>query len=461
MSKKFFISTVLLVALAFLIPIEHKYDKLFRFYSLTLIPEGVFVSPQYEKKLYFFISDLISLTLLGIGLFWIKIPKADFFKNGLWALFICALCSIAASPFLSYPIAYSRLLQLATPMILFSFVKNAFSFEERERFTNAILIAIVAAGLFQTGVAILQYFHQQPLGLRLLGETNQKTIYLMQDQSRWLIDQVLGIRKGEPEIMRASGTLPHSNVLGGFLFFSLIATYALSMRPKTLHRIWGLTIPFQLFALGLSFSRAALLAWGLATLIWFTLMISRRGFKDSRLIWIGSIVSVSFLATVVLLGNQYLSRGGIVNQTPLSQSSDSIRKTQVSAAFRIISQNPLLGVGFSQFSERSQAYLATDTDRYTKATAPHNIFLFLACETGLIALGAFLIFLGTLFYEAFKEALSIDGATFLSILIGFLAIGFFDFYPILFQQGKLMFFLTAAMLSLHTAHKRQIALYRP
>ena len=149
MSKKFIFSVALLALLIFLIPIEHKYDKLFRFFSLTLIPEGLEVSPQYEKKLYFYISDLIALLLLSIGLFWVKIPLRRLFGNLLWVVFFFALVSITTSPFMHYPVAYSRLLQLLTPVILVSFISNGCTEEEKGKVTNIILIAVVSAGLFQ------------------------------------------------------------------------------------------------------------------------------------------------------------------------------------------------------------------------------------------------------------------------------------------------------------------------
>ena len=189
MNRKFWVAASLLALLAFLIPIEHKYDKLFRFFSLTLIPEGLEVTKNYDKKLYFYVSDLIALALMGIGLLWYKIPARQFFGHPLWIVFLCAVASIIASPFLHYPIAYSRLLQLLTPLALFSFVANAFSDEERAVVTRMVFFSILFAALFQSGVAIAQYFQEQPLGLRILGETNTPSLVSFQNGSRWLFDR--------------------------------------------------------------------------------------------------------------------------------------------------------------------------------------------------------------------------------------------------------------------------------
>ena len=122
--KKTILATALLMLLAFLIPIEHKYDKLFRYFSLTLIPKGLEISKGFDKKIYFYVSDFLSMSLLFIGIFWFKIPLRRFFAHPLWIVFVCALASIIVSPFIHYPLAYIRLLQLMTPLLLFSFYQS-------------------------------------------------------------------------------------------------------------------------------------------------------------------------------------------------------------------------------------------------------------------------------------------------------------------------------------------------
>jgi O-antigen ligase len=453
MSKKLYISLGLLVLLAFAIPIEHKYDKLFRFYSLTLIPQGLEVSQSYEKKIYFYVTDLIALALFLIGLFWYRIPFRKLFGNPLWIIFLCAFLSIAVSPFFNYPIPYFRLLQLFTPIALFSFIANAFSIEEREKVTRYILMAIVAAGLFQSAVAIAQYFNQGPLGLRLLGETNVRTIFTVHDGSRWLIDQLLQRKSESVVVIRASGTFPHANVFGGFMVLSIMATYALIMQSTKRMGLLLSTLPLQFFAMCLSFSRAALFAWALSTFIWFALIAYRYGLKNQSLRRIGTIIALIFVLTSALLFNQYFYRGGVISSTPLSKDSDNIRKFHQTTALNILKDNPLLGLGLSQFSERAQPYFPQNTDNYVRSTAPHNMFLFLACETGLISLTAFLIFILSLCLAVIRSPITVETATFFSLLVGFIFIGFCDFYPILFQHGKLMFFLIAALLSL-SANKK-------
>ena len=230
--------------------------------------------------------------------------------------------------------------------------------------------------------------------------------------------------------------------------FSILSTYALILKVKNKWAL-GLTLPFQIFAMCLSFSRSALFGWALGTGLFF-LSLAYRGIKKKRLIWLGKIVLLSFSLSAVLLFNQYFHRGGIISTSSLSSHSDKIRIIHQKSALEITKEYPLTGLGFSQFSERSQKFLRHTNDAYIQSTAPHNIFLFLACETGLISLGAFLLFFAFLAYRTLKARLNVEIGIFFSLLVAFLFIGVCDFYPILFQQGKLMLFSTAALLSLHT-----------
>src|SRR5690242_8498642 len=142
MDKKFKVGAALLALLTFTIPFEHKYDKLFRFFSLTLIPEGLHVSPSYGKLIYFYPSDWIGLALCFLGLFWFRIPLRKFFGHPLWIVWLCAALSIYLSPFSHYPIPYLRLWQLFTPIALFSFLAFAFHEKERPRLTQILLTAL-------------------------------------------------------------------------------------------------------------------------------------------------------------------------------------------------------------------------------------------------------------------------------------------------------------------------------
>ncbi len=436
MSRRFLVAVGILVLFVFLIPIEHKYDKWFRFFSIKLIPEGLSVTGQYEKKIYFYLSDFLALALTWIGLVSFRIPLKKWFASPLWIVWICAFLSILVSPFSHYPIPYFRLLQLFTPIALFSFIAHAFSEEEKEKALRAVLIAVVFAGVIQAVIGTVQYFHQGPLGLRLLGEVKRMSYFSMPEGSRWLFDSILGIQGKSTFIRRAQGTLPHANVFGGFLVLSIMATYFLAKEKS----IWLITLPLQLFALAVSYSRSALLGWVIGSTLWF-FFAKLKGQKKTLFVLAASIFAIS-----ILTFNQYFHRTNFAN------GSDNIRKIHHQTALEIIQDNPFFGLGFTQFSEKASPYFAKEASLYVSETAPHNIFLFLASETGLISLFAFLFFLMNLLWRA-RDPL------FISLLCAFIFIGLCDFYPILSQQGRAMFFLIASLAHLRINVLKQTPVY--
>lgn len=427
--KKSHWALILLVLLVFLIPVEHKYDKPLRLISKTLVPEGLSISKDYSKKIYFYITDFLALGLLFLG----AIPFRRFFKNPLWIVFFLSLASIIASPFIFYPTAYTRLLQLLTAILLFSFLANS-----DLKFTRAVFYAIAAAGLCQTAIAIAQYFHQAPLGLRILGEQSTLCAIAVPNGKRWIFDHFVR----SPNVYRASATMGHPNVLGGFLLLSILATYYL----KQVNWKWGLSLPFQLFALSVTYSRSAIFGFAIATIVFF---IQKR---DRTL---ALMVGFSVLLSSILLHEQFLHRGGIVNYNQMVKDSDSIRIVHQKTALHIIQEHPILGVGYAQFSERSHSFLPENSPDFVRVTGPHNIYLMLASETGLISLGAFLFLIFGLIWSFYKAPKTIEVAALSSIFLAFLFIGCCDLYFLIFQQGKLMFFLIAGLLAAHVQYFKQ------
>lgn len=412
------------------VPLEHKYDKLFRFYSLKIIPQGLWIPKEFDPKLYFYLSDLLAIALFCIALFSLRIPlKKLAVERGagfLWIVFGCSLLSILASPMHAYPTAYFRLVQLLSPFLLCSLIANGgFPFEKLAR---CILGCVMAIGAFEAAAGIVQYFHQGPIGLHLLGEPKHlDAFFSIPHGSRWIFDDLLA-RQAPANVLRAVGTLPHPNVFGGVMALSLLASY-----PFWHRRLVLCLVPFLFFALCLSYSRSALFGWALGTAVW--LFFSWKSMTKTA--WVALLLTP--LLSFSLLHRQILFRGGVVSQTAFSKNSNALRLVYQSHALSLLREKPLTGVGFQQYS-----YAASKKGEYIPA--PHNIYLYLAAETGLLSLAAFLAFLfsaARVFWNAHKEPCTIAlGAIFLF----FLFVGGCDFYPLLFQQGKMLFFPLTGLL---------------
>jgi O-antigen ligase len=253
------------------------------------------------------------------------------------------------------------------------------------------------------------------------------SVFYSNDGSLWLFDQAQEFTKR----FRAQGTMPHANPFGGFLFLSILATYRLTLKKW----LFGLTLPLQFFALCLSFSRSAILATLVASLVWFSLL------RGKRLVILLALFSVALSGT--LLYKQLLNRGG----GGASIASNDERIELSSIALQIIKDHPFTGIGYFQFTINSQDYFPKEAPHELKKSAPHNIFFFLACETGLISAAVLLIAILLLLYRFIKLPKTADRVTMGALLIGFLLIGSCDYYPIFSQQGMLMFFLVLGLLS--------------
>lgn len=446
----------LLALFVFAIPIEHKYEKPLRFFSKRLIPKGLELPSWFHTKIYFYASDIAAFLLVLLALFLLSISARRLFLKKeaiyLFIIFFCAALSVATSPLASYPTAYFRLPQLLTPIFLFAFLSQAILEEKKSQLTFLLLAALVSAGLFQTIVAIAQYFYQAPLGLRILGESPSITGgFGIHDGSRWIFDRLFHRIAETTDVARSSGTLPHCNVLGGFLALSLLASYALitTAKKRWVRYFLGFSLIAQFFGLSISYSRSALFGWALGTLVWFGFALYHRRW-DSPFRFLLLAIALAVLTSGSLLFDQYLHRGGVLNYNSVSRESDNLRIHYQNIAFEMIKDHPLTGVGYHQFAYHSSKYEPPDSPFSGVVSGAHNIYLFLAAETGLISLAAFLLFLATILWRAIRSPFTLPLASLLAMFAALLFIGACDFYPISFQQGRLLLFVTAGLLAVNT-----------
>lgn len=431
-------SLFLIAAIAFIIPIEHKYDKPLRHLAEFCIPKEPLLPEGFDTNIYFYPSDIAALLLLFSLLLGYKLSiRRLFLEKGLfflWIMFFCAFFSILASPLSHYPTIYLRLLQLITPILITAFLLHTPTSTKRMHLFFSLLIG--AAGI-QSLIAICQYFSQDYLGLRLLSESrDEPAIFSIATGRRWIFDLFSNAPILPAIIRRSSGTFPHCNVLGGFLSFSILASYSyIANANKNLYRYgMGLLLIIQFFGLATTYSRSAIFGLAIGTGIWLAWAIGTK----KKCLFLISAISIATLLSFGLLSEQYLARGGIVNYNQTSQESDQVRIFAQKTALNIIQDHPSTGVGFQQFSMAAHSY--------GNPTGAHNIYLFLCSEIGICGCLALLGFIGFTLITAIKNPFTPQMTSLFAALVAFLFIGGCDFYPILFQQGKLILFLITALL---------------
>jgi len=193
---------------------------------------------------------------------------------------------------------------------------------------------------------------------------------------------------GGREVLRAYGTFPHPNVLGGIL--SVVLVWLAARK-----RWFGFGVGFAAVVASLSRTAWVSLAGGLTSLL--------SGFH-SFLLW----------------GDLSFSR----------------RWELLESAGRMISSSPLAGVGLGQFTSVLPEFgLPSGLSLFIQPA--HNIFALIAAESGIPALLAFLFLLAA----AFRQTLRQKNRLITIALLQLVFLGFFDHYLYTSPQGLFLFSL--------------------
>ena len=437
--------TLFLIFLVFLIPFHYRFYKFLQKISASLINPSWGVPEYFEIHLDLFLSDFV---LVGM-IFWC-LKKGVVQWKTFWegeskylSLFLFfSLASIVHSDFASYPLQYWRWMHLALPAFLYFFLRQI---PLQQGIFKKLAQVVLVTAFIECVIALIQYFIQHSVGLKILGEPTLigrnyvGSSFPMADGSIWIFDRFFhGIRE-KAFVLRATGTLPHPNVLGGFIVFSLLMTYYLYGLAKR-RTFLSMAILVQTFVLFITYSRSAIFAAFLTTLIWLAFTTWREK-KLTSLLWVSA---GSCLLSLGLLYPQIFHRGGIVSYTVVSQRSDDLRMTIHDVGLALFKAHPLLGVGFNNYM---LAFRPFAQHQALPATYIHNVYLHLGVEVGILGLLTLLLFSFRIFLRGWKNRHRPEVLTCLCIFIGFLAIGLVDFYPLSIQQGRLIFFLMAGLLA--------------
>jgi len=432
----------LLFLIVFLIPIQKRFAKFLKAFSQSLADPSWDLPAAFEKNVGIFTTDIPLLLLVFICLKNIDWKRLFFEKESKFLTAFLAICllSILASDHPAYALYYFRWAHLLLPAFLFYYLAASGTEEVR----RSVFFGVAAVALFQCGVGLLQYFRQDSVGLKLLGEAclHSKHVppagFPTSGGGLWLFDSLFGVKQPLDHIIRAYGTLPHPNILGGFLAMSLIMTYDLFRKNKSRFLV-GAAIALQIFVLFLTFSRAALFAWAGGSILWFLLA----GLRKERALALGFTVILAAAVSLVLLLPALTARGGVVNYNEVAQDSDQGRIVLQNIAVQMVRDHPFFGVGFYNYFLFAGQYSAA-------FSFVHNIYLYISAEMGLMGFCFFALFIGCVLWRGWQRRRDADIAAPLAVFCTFLAIGLCDFYLIYHQQGRMMLFLAAGLVCMRS-----------
>lgn len=324
-------------------------------------------------------------------------------------------------------------------------------------------------------VALTQYFTNHSLGLKLLGESILDPL-----QSGIPLVFVEGERQ-----LRAHGSLPHANVLGGYLAVGLvmISSWLYAVRRRLVHYlVWGV---FVIGSCGLivSLSRGAWLAFGLSILLLSVWAAIRRPKKFRAALMPGLIIMMVVAALIISQYQAVASRFDL--SQPIEQGSIISRLQQFNEFKDVYLKYPIMGVGLGQYIPYLERLDETtlgwhyredlggwvyNPGREGGGYEPvHNMFLLILAELGAIGLFIFmLIVVGAIYLicKLIRDRVALVGVTALLALISILILGMVDHYIWTLQQGRLLFFVVLALISvlyMHSGYNKRYGRrkYRP
>lgn len=248
---------------------------------------------------------------------------------------------------------------------------------------------IILSGLLQSLLAIFQFLTQKVWASKWLGMAEQ-------------LPGTLGVSVVEADgirWLRAYGSLPHPNVLAGFLvvsFLLLVVSLILAQNKWEKKFLW-FSLPIILAGLFFTFSKGAFIALVFGFLFLFIFIIFSQQHQDKKKLW-----------QIVLVGIVTLSILGIIYRAPLitrisgdgrlEQKSQSERLSYFSQAKELVAENWLTGVGLGNYTLKLYNNDLTKSPAYDYQPV-HNVYLLVAAELGIFG---FIIFI-LLIIEAMRR----------------------------------------------------------
>jgi O-antigen ligase len=343
---------------------------------------------------------------------------------GAWLFALCALASLST--------LWSRDWRISLYVSLHGWLAFGLylSLRETPRLWRPFAISAIAALLLQVFIGIWQVSAQSTefsmaLGLDwpgdLLPGMSGASVVQLADGTRWL---------------RAYGTFPHPNLLGGWTLVLLATLLALILLPSKWRIPALVLLAAGLILLVLTFSRSAWL--GLVALGAVLLFHWKRLDRKPLITLTG--IGVLCLAALAIPLQQMFATRLVDNQVQTEQVSSFTRFWLVQRTWELIRQQPVFGVGVGSYSLALSQHVAPFYD----IEPVHNLLLLAWCELGP---GGVIALAGLVVTVALKSVRTRRPLTiiFSAALAGLLAISFFDHYLWTLAPGRL---LAGAMLGL-------------
>lgn len=322
-------------------------------------------------------SITISLTVLGLVLFFLVwMHRTAMGVQARTLVFhrpitLAALLLLAATPISLVNAADATLVALEwIRLVCLVLSMVAVMSLQEERLVRLWVAALSVQVVLQSGLAAAQYALQRSLGLGLFGEDA-------------LVAQNIGY-----VVTRATGTIGHPNILSYFFEILLPVMWGLALtRQRPVYRWWyALACAAGLVGIMTTLSRGAWITLPVSFAIVFAMVYGR------RILRVKAAVGAFLLGCCVLVALYFAYPVIEKRFTHTDYKSSASRAPLNRAAWSIVEQFPVAGVGLNNFAESFKVYDTTGHSRIFRGYqhVVHNLYLWIWVETGTIGLLAYL-----------------------------------------------------------------------
>lgn len=340
-----------------------------------------------------------------------------FVKPDGWLLGICTLASLSIMWSLDWRISLHVSFHLWLVFGLY------LSLRDTPQAWRWFAFGSCAALMVQAIIGLTQFNTQSTtftmaLGLEWPGDLTPQiagaSVVQLADGTRWL---------------RAYGTLPHPNILGGFILVFLAAPVTFFLIQPKRKVITLILFGVAIVLIALTFSRSAWVGFGTFAL---TILFHFRHFERKRLIALGLMSMLCLFILVIPFRQLFFTRVGD-ERAQTEQVSTYTRLWLIERTWEIIQEHPLLGIGVGNYSLTLSQHVADFYD----IEPVHNTPLLIVSELGI---GGAVLLIGLaaalgrkVTASRYPVAIILSGT-----LVALLVISFFDHYLWTLSPGRLL-----------------------
>ncbi len=284
------------------------------------------------------------------------------------------------------------------------FLIDYFKTQKHSNLYKCVLWISIASVLLQGVLGTMQFLGGASLGLSMLGES--QVVSGMQGSSFVTLNNEV--------FLRAYGTFPHPNVLGGYFVMNVLLGVFLYSKSKDFYKKLSiLLIILSSIFVTLTFSRISILL--VLGIVFVTLVYKL-------------IKGKLFSFTPLLLVERF------TNLMAGNDTSWADRVNLMKSSFSVMKNNWMVGTGLGNFTKGMESVIPTTVNGVLLIQPVHNVALLMITELGILGSLLYVVLLGKILISNISKMNWFKWLVIISLVI----IGCFDHYLFSLPQGMVI-----------------------